>query len=140
MVKQTLESLAAGRYADAALAAPRQIWLAGLGAAMVTRDWARKDAGHVFHALVREGSTVESRAIRVIERQINSSMAVARTALNKARNTTLTTVNGLVDSAVAALPKFKVAVAAKAPAPAKARGAKARARKARGGRRRTSKF
>jgi len=138
MVKQTLESLAAGRYADAALAAPRQVWLAGLGAAMVTRDWARNDAGHVFRALVREGSTVESRAIRVIGRQINSSIAVARTALNKARNTTLTTVNGLVDSAVAALPKFKVA--AKAAAPAKAKGAKARVtRRARAGRRRTSR-
>jgi hypothetical protein len=138
MVKQTLESLAAGRYADAALAAPRQVWLAGLGAAMVTRDWARNDAGHVFRALVREGSTVESRAIRVIEKQINSSIAVARSALNTARNTTLTTVNGLVDSAVAALPKFKVAVATKAPA--KPKGAKARvARKSRGGRRRASK-
>jgi len=100
MLKPTAERLNAGRFADAAIAASRQVWLAGLGAAMVTRDWARNDASHVFRALVKEGATV----------------------------------NGLVDTAVAALPKFKAYAAAKPVAPAKSKNAKRRiARKTRHG-------
>ncbi|HEX7271226.1 MAG TPA: phasin family protein [Casimicrobiaceae bacterium] len=119
---------------------PRQVWLAGLGAAVVTRDWARNEAGQAFRALVREGSTVESRAMRVIGTQINTSIAMTRHALNKSRNTTLAAVNGLVDSAVAMLPRLRVAVAANAPAPVKAKAAKRRvARKSRRGKRLASK-
>ena len=40
MPKQTVQTLNPARVADAAIAASRQVWLAGLGAAMVTRDWA----------------------------------------------------------------------------------------------------
>jgi hypothetical protein len=140
MMKQIAGNVASGRYANAALALPRQFWLAGLGVAMVTRDWARNDASQVFRALVREGSTVESRAIRVIGTQINSSVAMARHTLNRARTTTVSTVNGLVDSAVAMLPKFRVAVAAKTPSPTKAKAAKRRvAHVPRRGKRRASK-
>lgn len=104
MLKQSIN---AGQFADTALAASRQVWLAGLGAAMVTRDWARNDAGHVFRALVKEGSTVEARAKRAFGKQIDLSMAVASETLAKAKTVALATVNGVVENAVAALPKFK---------------------------------
>jgi hypothetical protein len=112
MSKQTAQTLNPARVADAAIAASRQVWLAGLGAAMVTRDWARNDAGQVFRSLVREGSTVETRVIRAFGHRMNSSIAVATSALNMARDTALAGVNGLVDTAAAALPRLKSAVAA----------------------------
>ena len=43
------------RVGDTVLAASRQVWLAGLGAAVVTRDWAEKEAAGVFRTLVKEG-------------------------------------------------------------------------------------
>ena len=136
MLKQTAERLNAGRFADAAIAASRQVWLAGLGAAMVTRDWARNDAGHVFHALVKEGASVESQAKRVIGKQLDLSIAAATNLMTKARANALTTVNGLVDAAVSALPKLKPYVVAKPVAPAKSKSVKRRiARKARRGKR-----
>ena len=111
MLKQAAGNINASRVADAALAASRQVWLAGLGAAVVTREWARNDAGHMFRALVKEGSTVESRTLRVIGRSIESSMALATTAWNRARDTARTTVGGLVETATAALPAFKAPAA-----------------------------
>jgi hypothetical protein len=108
MLKQNFNT---SRAADTALAASRQVWLAGLGAAMVTRDWARNDAGHVFRALVREGSSVEARAIRVMRKRIDWSVAVASDALTKAKATAVTTVNGVVKNAVAAFPKLKTPAA-----------------------------
>jgi hypothetical protein len=124
MLKQAAVNLRANRIADAALAAPRQIWLAGLGAAIVTREWARNDAGHVFRALVKEGSHVEAGAVRSLGRQIESSIVLASTAWNRARDVAQATVNGLVESAAAALPSFKAPIAAK-------RAAKPAARKSR---------
>ena len=136
MLKQTAERLNAGRFADTAIAASRQIWLAGLGAAMVTRDWARNDAGHVFRALVKEGASVESQAKRVIGKQLDLSIAVATSVMSKARTTAITTVNGLVDTAVSALPSLKPYVATKPIAPAKSKSVKRRiARKMRRGKR-----
>ena len=111
MLKQAAANINASRVADAALAASRQVWLAGLGAAIVTREWARNDAAHMFRALVKEGSTVESRTLRVIGRRIESSMALATTAWNRARDTARTTVGGLVETATAALPAFKAPAA-----------------------------
>jgi hypothetical protein len=121
MLKQAAGNINVNRVADAALVASRQVWLAGLGAAVVTREWARKDAGHMFRALVKEGSTVESRAVRVLGRKIESSIALATTTWNRARDTARTTVGGLVETAAAALPAFK--------APATNRISKATARK-----------
>lgn len=128
MLKQAAGNINASRVADAALAASRQVWLAGLGAAIVTREWARNDAGHMFRALVKEGSTVESRTLRVIGRRIESSMKLATTAWNRARDTARTTVGGLVETATAALPAFKApAVKRVRQIPAKkSRSAKAR--------------
>jgi len=111
MLKQAAANINANRVADAALAASRQVWLAGLGAAVVTREWVRNDAGHMFRALVKEGSTVESRTLRVIGRGIESSMALATTAWNRARDTARTTVGGVVETAAAALPAFKTSAA-----------------------------
>src|SRR5215471_17809560 len=113
MLRQTAERLNAGRFAEAAIATSRQVWLAGLGAAMVTRDWARNDAGHVFRTLVKEGASVESHAKRVIGKQLDVSIAAATQVMSKARMTAITTVNGLVDTAVSALPTFKPYIAAK---------------------------
>lgn len=112
MLKQAAANLNANRVADAALAASRQVWLAGLGAATVSRQWARNDAGHVFRTLVKEGSAMETRALRVIGKQIDTSLAVATSTWNKARHTALSTVNGLVDTAAAVLPRLKAPVVA----------------------------
>ena len=127
MPKQTSQTLNPARVADAAIAASRQVWLAGLGAAMVTRDWARNDAGHVFRSLVKEGSTVETRVMRAFGHRMNSSIAVATTALNKARHTALAGVNELVDTAAAALPKLKATTVAMQRAVAKPKKSTSRA-------------
>jgi hypothetical protein len=132
MLKQTAERLSTGRFADAAIAASRQVWLAGLGAAMVTRDWARNDAGDVFRALVKEGASIETQAKRVIGKQLDLSITAATSVISKARTAAITTVNGLVDTAASALPKFK----AKPVAPVKSKTVKRRvARKTRRGKR-----
>jgi hypothetical protein len=136
MLKQSVNT---AQVADAALAASRQVWLAGLGAAMVTRDWARNDAGHVFRALVKEGSTVEARAKRAFGKQIDLSIAVASEALIKAKTVALATVNGVVENAVAALPKFKAPVAAARSGKARTKPAKRSARKIRRVKRSTRK-
>ena len=136
MLKQAAGNLNAGRVADAARAASRQVWLAGLGAAIVTRDWARNDAGHVFRTLIKEGEAVETRAVRVIGKQIDSSLVIAASTWNKARHTALSTVNGLIDTAATAWPRLKPAAAAASKTPAKrkklakARRAKRSGRKA----------
>jgi hypothetical protein len=121
MLKQVADNLNATRFADTALAASRQVWLAGLGAAIVTREWARSDAGQVFRTLVKEGQVVEKRAIRVIGSQVDSSLSLATSTWNKARYAALSSVNELVDTAAAALPKFKVPLAAASKAPAKSK-------------------
>jgi len=130
MLKQAAEKIDAARFADTAFAASRQVWLAGLGAAGVARDWARDDAGHVFRALVKEGSTVEKRMTSVIGKQIDMSISVATNALTRARESAMTAVNGLVQTAVATLPKVK------ASAPTKSKTVKRQTvRKARRGKR-----
>jgi hypothetical protein len=124
MLKQAPMNLSANRFADAAMAASRKVWLAGLGAAVVTRDWAQNEAGAVFRTLVKEGSAVESRAIRVIGNQLESSIAVAGTLWNRARRTVVTTVNAVAETAVTALPRYH------APMTAKHTGVAAKARRA----------
>ena len=54
------------RVGNPMLNASRQVWLAGLGAAVVTRDWAQNEAGDVFRSLVKEGTAVESKTIRMV--------------------------------------------------------------------------
>ena len=67
--------------------ASRQVWLAGLGAAVVTRDWANKEAGKVFGTLVRQGTVVESRAIRFVGNRVEHSVARASAMIGRARST-----------------------------------------------------
>ena len=75
------------RYGNPAamLAAPRQIWLATLGAAAVTREWAEKEAGTLFRTLVREGSAAETHAIRYIGNRVDTSVKVANTSARETR-------------------------------------------------------
>ena len=60
------------RVGDTVFAASRHVWLAGLGAAVVTRDWAEKEGAGVFRTLVKEGAAIESRAIRLVGDQVGS--------------------------------------------------------------------
>ena len=61
------------RIANPMLNASRQVWLAGLGAAVVTREWAQSEAGNVFRSLVKEGTIVESRTIRMVGNRLEST-------------------------------------------------------------------
>jgi len=75
------------RYGNpaAVLAAPRQLWLATLGAAAVTREWAEKEARTLFRTLVREGSTAETHAIRYLGNRVNTSVKAANTLARETR-------------------------------------------------------
>jgi poly(hydroxyalkanoate) granule associated protein phasin len=135
MLKTNAGNFNATRVADAAWAASRQVWLAGLGAATITRQWAASDAGQVFRSLVKEGEGVENRARRVIGKQVGNSLALATSAWNTARHTAMTTVSGLVDVAAATVPALRASMSKKA-VPAKAkRRSPAKTRNLRGARR-----
>ena len=92
--------------ADAAFAASRQVWLASLGAAALTRDWARHEAGKTFRALVKEGSAVEKQAFRMINERVEASIATASSLWKQTRATALTTATTLAETATSALSKF----------------------------------
>ncbi len=110
MQKQTMNDMSASRLADAAFAASRQVWLAGLGAAAVARHWAKNDAGDTLRALVKEGSVVETQAIRVLGSGVETSLATASSIWNRTREQVRATVTALADTAVAALPTLKAPV------------------------------
>jgi len=110
MQKQTMNDMNATRLADAAFAASRQVWLAGLGAAAVTRQWATNDAGNTLRALIKEGSAVEAQAIRVLGSGVETSLATASSIWTRTREQVRATVTALADTAVAALPKLKAPV------------------------------
>ena len=112
MQKQTMNDMNASRLADAAFAASRQVWLAGLGAAAVTRQWAKNDAGNTLRALIKEGSAVETQAIRVLGSGVETSLATASSIWIRTREQVRATVTALADTAVAALPKLKAPVKA----------------------------
>lgn len=82
---QTSHALRPARRGDTMRAASRQVWLAGLGAAVVTRDWANREAGNVFRALVHEGSAVEARTLRVVGERLDPSLTRASAVLRQAR-------------------------------------------------------
>jgi hypothetical protein len=110
MQKQTMNDMNASRFADAAFAASRQVWLASLGAAAVTRQWAKNDAGNTFRALIKEGSAVETQAIRVLGSGVETSLATASSIWTRTREQVRATVTALADTAVAALPKLKTPI------------------------------
>ena len=86
---------------DTMFVASRHVWLAGLGAAVVTRGWAEKEAGQMFRTLVKEGSAVESRAIRLVGDQVDASAARANVLWHKTRSTVGSAVRTYADTAVA---------------------------------------
>jgi Poly(hydroxyalcanoate) granule associated protein (phasin) len=87
-------------YGDAVLAASRQVWLASLGAAVVTRDWAQSEAGHVFRKFVKEGTAVESKAIRMVGDGLEGSITRANAVWKQARTTVQSTVKQAAETAV----------------------------------------
>ena len=101
---------------DAVINASRQVWLAGLGAAVVTRDWAQSEAGGMFRTLVKEGTAVESRTIRLVGDRLEDSFAMANSIWKQARHSVQATVRQAADTAVTlvqtnlpkALPKVKL--------------------------------
>jgi hypothetical protein len=122
---------------EAALAASRQVWLASLGAAVVSRDWIQAEAGSTFRSLVKEGTAVESRAIRYLGDQLGTSMSRANTLWRETRSSLTHTVKNAADSAVSfvretlprSLPKLELAAAKpeRKQAPARARKSTAKA-------------
>jgi hypothetical protein len=99
------------------------VWLAGLGAAVVTRDWAQSEAGNVFRALVKEGTLVESRTIRIVGDRLESTLGAANTMWNRARIAVRNTAGSAVTLVQSNLPNVKLPAMFVAPAgkPAKKR-------------------
>ena len=85
---------------DAVLHASRQVWLASLGAAVVSREWAQAEAGNVFRTLVKEGTAVESKTIRMVGDRLENSFATANSLWKQARSTVQSTVRQAADTAV----------------------------------------
>jgi hypothetical protein len=124
MQKQAAFGIPNNPITEAAFAASRQVWLAGLGAAVVTRDWARTEAGKTFRTLVKEGAAVESKAIRDLGKRVEASVATATSLLKQTRATVVTTANTIAENATAALSKLRPTSVVHS-APAKARTRKA---------------
>ena len=115
-------ALNSNRLGDAALLASRKVWLASLGAAVVTRDWVQHEAGGVFKTLVKEGSIVESQAVRFVGDRIETSFSMANAVWKETRRTVESTVKQAADAAVTfaqqvlprSLPVFELPMAPKA--------------------------
>jgi len=114
------------RIGNPMLNASRQVWLAGLGAAVVTRDWAQSEAGNVFRSLVKEGTIVESRTIRLVGRRLESTFNAANTVWNRARSVARKTAGNAVTLVQSNLPNVKLPAMFVAPvkAPAAKRAVK----------------
>ena len=88
------------RISEAAMHASRQMWLASLGAAVVARDWVQRDAGGMFKNLVKEGTVIESRAIRFVGNRVENSVSLANSVWKDARRSVESTVKQAADAAV----------------------------------------
>ncbi len=114
---------------DAVINASRQVWLASLGAAVVTRDWAQSEAGNVFRTLVKEGTAVESKAIRMVGDSLEVSFTRANAVWKQARTTVQSTVKQAAETAVTlvqnnmpkSLPKVTLPAMLQTRAPVKSR-------------------
>ena len=104
------------RIGNPMINASRQVWLAGLGAAVVTRDWAQSEAGNVFRSLVKEGTLVESRTIRMVGTRLESTISVANSVLRKARTAVRKTADNAVTMVQSNLPNVKLPAMFVAPA------------------------
>ena len=85
---------------ETAFTASRQVWLASLGATVVTRDWVQSEAGAMFKTLVKEGTAVESRAIRFVGDRLETSVSRANAAWKHTRRTVESSVKQAADAAV----------------------------------------
>ena len=102
-----------------------KVWLASLGAAVVTRDWVQTEAGGAFKTLVKEGSVVESQAFRFVGDRIETSISMANSVWKETRRTVESTVKQAADAAVSfaqqvlprSLPAFEMPMASKARKP-----------------------
>jgi len=83
----------------AIIAAPRHLWLATLGAAAATREWAERDAAAMFRSLVKEGTVIESRAINLVSHRIGTSMKRANALARDARSGVKSSVESLANAA-----------------------------------------
>ncbi|MFI4903737.1 MAG: hypothetical protein ACHP91_10005 [Burkholderiales bacterium] len=117
---------------EAVFAAYRKAWLAGLGAAAMTREWLDSGAAPMLRALVREGTLIEAKAMRAAGSRVESSYALAEGAWQVARRQ----AGAMIREARIALPGMLAtlplrATMARAAKPYLAQGAKpTRARKA----------
>ena len=133
MLKATLD-LQRIRLNETAIAASRQIWLASLGAAVVTRDWVQSEAGAMFRTLVKEGTVVESRAMRFVGDRIESSVSRADSVWKETRKSVESTVKQAAETAVSlaqqvlpkSLPRFELPLATTPAATAAKPAARAR--------------
>lgn len=129
MLKHTgfnFSSANTAEFAEAAIAASRQTWLATLGAAAITRKWTRDEARTTFRTLVKQGSAVEKQAISALGDQIETGIAGARSLWRVARRAALTAANEIATTASAVLP----GIGAAARRPAKKTASKLRKRSA----------
>ena len=121
MLKSTY-NLQPNRLGEAAIVASRQMWLASLGAAVVTRDWVQSEAGDMFKALIKEGTVVESQAVRFVGDRLETSFSAANSVWKETRRTVESTVKQAADAAVSfaqqvlprSLPAFELPLAPKA--------------------------
>ena len=115
-------------YSDAVRNASRKVWLASLGAAVVTREWAQAEAPKVIRSLVKEGTLVESRTIRVVGDRLEGTFTRANMIWRRAQSTVRQAAGNAITLVQSNLPNVKLpamfAPAAK-PAAMKKRAAKA---------------
>jgi hypothetical protein len=110
------------RLGEATIAASRQVWLASLGAAVVTREWVQTEAGDMFKSLVKEGTVVESQAVRFVGNRLETSFSAANSIWKDTRRTVESSVKQAADAAVSfaqqvlprSLPAFELPRAPKA--------------------------
>ena len=134
---------------EAIFAASRQVWLASLGAAVVTREWAQNEAGALFRTLVKEGTAVESRTFRKVGERVEGSFTMANDLWRTARGTLAQSVKQAAETATTIvreklparlpIPAAFRAKAKRAAKPATARKVKTRATTARKRAKRTTK-
>jgi hypothetical protein len=125
MLKSSI-NLQSNRLGEAAIATSRQVWLASLGAAVVTRDWVQSEAGDMFKTLIKEGAVVESQAVRYVGDRLETSFSAANSVWKETRRTVESTVKQAADAAVSfaqqvlprSLPAFELPMAPKARKPA----------------------
>jgi len=109
---------------EALLAVSRQVWLASLGAAVVTREWAQNQAVPLFRTLVKQGTAVESRTFRKVGDRLEGSITMANDVWRTARGTMSQSVKQAAETATTlvretlpkALPGVKLPVIFRAPA------------------------